>query len=165
MPGAQEREKRILFFGIAALVVFFDQITKAIVLAHLPLYESIPVIPGFFNLTHIQNPGGAFGFLAKQSPFIRHFFFIGVSFFALGLIFYLFIRTPGTHRWLAAAFALIFGGAIGNLIDRVRFGKVVDFLDFHVGSWHWPAFNVADSAVTIGVVIFAYHLLLNKMPE
>jgi signal peptidase II len=84
---------------------------------------------------------------------------------AVGLIFYFYKKTPTEHSWLTAAFALIFGGAIGNLIDRIRFGMVIDFLDFYVGNLHWPAFNIADSAISIGIGIFLYHLIFKKMPE
>ena len=81
------------------------------------------------------------------------------------MVFYFYKSTPVTHRFLSAAFALIFGGAVGNLIDRFRFGSVVDFLDFYIGNYHWPAFNIADSAITGGIFIFIYHLLFKKMPE
>jgi signal peptidase II len=81
------------------------------------------------------------------------------------VIFLLYKNTPKTHSLLAAGFALIFGGAAGNLIDRIRFGKVVDFLDFYIGNLHWPAFNIADSAITIGIAIFIFHILFKKMPE
>jgi signal peptidase II len=77
----------------------------------------------------------------------------------------LYKKTPATHPLLASGFALIFGGAIGNLIDRVRFGKVIDFLDFFIGNLHWPAFNIADSAISVGITIFAVHLVLKKMPD
>lgn len=151
--------------GIAGLIVFFDQVSKALVLQKMTLYQSIPVVRGFFNITHIQNPGGAFGFLASQDSTLRSFVFIMVSSLALGLVFYFYKKTPQSHPILASAFALIFGGAIGNLIDRVRFGKVIDFLDFFIGSYHWPAFNVADSAITVGIVIYIFSLLLGKLPD
>lgn len=151
---------------VAAVVVALDQITKAIILARVPLYDLIPVIPGFFNIVHIQNPGGAFGFFAGGSPFLRKVVFLLLSSVAALFVLYLYRQTPRTHRWLSFGLALIFGGAIGNLIDRVRFDvRVVDFLDFHIGPYHWPAFNVADSAITVGVTIFAIHILFNKMPE
>jgi signal peptidase II len=150
---------------IAGSVVIGDQITKWIILDRLDLYHAIPVVPGFFNITHVQNPGGAFGFLAQQSPLIRGIVFLLMSFLAVCLIFWLYRQTPSTHRLLAAGFALIFGGAIGNLIDRLRFGRVVDFLDFYIGKWHWPAFNVADSAITVGITIFLVHVVLGRMPE
>jgi len=143
----------------------FDQITKAAVLHAVPLYESIPVIPGFFSITHIHNSGGAFGLLADQGPWIRKGVFLVMSSVAVVIILYFYHKTPKTHPWLAAGLALIFGGAIGNLIDRFRFGKVVDFLDFYIGTAHWPAFNVADSAITVGVGIFILHIVLNRMPD
>lgn len=150
---------------IAGTIVITDQITKAIVLAKMALYQSIIIIPGFFSLTHIQNPGGAFGFLAQQDATVRVAVFLVASIVAIGLIFMFYRQIPRSHPFLASGLALIFGGAIGNLIDRLRFGKVVDFLDFYIGSWHYPAFNVADSAITVGVTIFLVHLVFRKLPE
>jgi signal peptidase II len=131
----------------------------------MALYQSITVIPGFFSLTHIHNPGGAFGFLAQQDASIRIGIFILASTGAIFFIFLFYRQIPKTPPVLSAGLALIFGGAIGNLIDRLRFGEVVDFLDFYVGALHWPAFNVADSAITVGVAIFIAQLLLRKLPE
>ena len=150
---------------VAGLVVVMDQITKALILDNLPLYNSITVVPGFFNITHIHNPGGAFGFLANQGPGLRKTVFLFVSLLAVCLIFWFYKKTPTTHRILATGFAMIFGGAVGNLIDRVRFGKVVDFLDFYIGNLHWPAFNIADSAITVGIGIFILHIVFKKLPE
>jgi len=150
---------------IAGAIIIADQITKAVVLSKMALYQSIPVIPGFFNLTHIHNPGGAFGFLAQQDASIRIGIFILASSVAIFFIFLFYRQIPKTHPILSAGLALIFGGAIGNLIDRLHFGKVIDFLDFYIGAMHWPAFNVADSAITIGVGIFIAHLLFRKLPE
>jgi len=150
---------------VAGLVIVVDQVTKMIIFALLPLYGSISVIPGFFNITHVHNPGGAFGFLAKHSASWRHFVFLFISSIAIGLILYYYHKIPKTYLLLSCGFALILGGAIGNMIDRVRLGVVIDFLDFYAGNLHWPAFNVADSAITIGMFIFIYHLLFNKMPD
>jgi signal peptidase II len=150
---------------IAGCVIILDQISKMIIVKTLPLYDEVTIIPGLFNIVHYLNPGGAFGFLSGIGDNLRHMFFIVVAILALGLVFYLYKSTPVTYRFLSAAFALIFGGAVGNLIDRFRFGQVVDFLDFYVSSWHWPAFNVADSAITVGIAVFIFHLLFNKMPE
>lgn len=150
---------------IAGIIVGLDQVTKLLIMRYLPMFEAIPVIPGFFSITHIHNPGGAFGILAGASPGIRSLFFLGVSFVALCLVFYFYRTTPRTHPFLSGAFALIFSGAVGNLIDRLRLGEVIDFLDFYVSGWHWPAFNVADSAITVGIGICVYHLLFNKMPK
>lgn len=144
---------------VAAAVLVLDLASKALVLAYLPLGASVPVIPGFFNLTHVHNPGGAFGFLAGVSPQVRAALFIFASLAAAGLILWIYFQTPPHQRLLASGLALVFGGAIGNLVDRIRFGVVVDFLDFYIGNWHWPAFNVADSAITVGVLIFAGHVV------
>ena len=160
-PGAKYRR----LGWIAGGVVIADQVTKWIILERLDLYQVIVVVPGFFNITHIQNPGGAFGFLAQQSPLVRSLVFLLMSFLAVCLIFWFYRQTPPTHRFLSAGFALIFGGAIGNLIDRVRFGRVVDFLDFYLGAWHWPAFNVADSAITTGIAVFLLHVVTGRMPD
>lgn len=150
---------------VAGIIILLDQVTKLIVLDKMPLFHNIPVISGFFNLTHIHNPGGAFGFLSTQTSNIQRLLFLFVSSLAIGLIFYFFKKTPREQTWLSTGFALVFGGAIGNLIDRIRLGKVVDFLDFYIGDWHWPAFNVADSAVSIGMLIFLFHIFFKRFPE
>lgn len=149
---------------ISSLVVIFDQVTKLLILKNLPLFHSFTVISGFFNITHIHNPGGAFGFMAHQDSSLRNLLFLFASSIAICLIFYFYKNISRTQPLLASGFALLFGGAIGNLIDRIRFGKVVDFLDFYIGSYHWPAFNVADSAITVGITVFVFHLLFKKMP-
>jgi signal peptidase II len=154
----------IVFGGIAGLIVLVDQIAKAIILKAVPLYHSIPIIPGFFNIIHIRNPGGVFGFMSGNTSQLRFILFTCASMVAIGLIFYFYAKLPPGYAWLRAGLALIFGGAIGNLIDRLRFKEVIDFLDFYVGSLHYPAFNVADSAITVGVFIFIYHILFNKLP-
>ncbi len=135
---------------VAGGVLVLDQVTKALVLEHLPLGASRSVIAGFFDLTHVHNPGGAFGFLATMSPQVRAAVFIAASLLAAGLILWFFLQTPSHQRLHAFGLALIFGGALGNLVDRVRFGVVIDFLDLYIGEMHWPAFNVADSAITVG---------------
>ena len=150
---------------VGGLIIIIDQITKAVILSFIPLYRSIAVVQGFFSLTHIQNPGGAFGFMSNQSSSLLNIIFLFVASLAICLVFYFYINTPKKYNLLSTGFALIFGGAIGNMIDRIRFGKVVDFLDFYIGDFHWPAFNVADSAITVGIVIFLFHLLFKKMPE
>lgn len=142
-----------------------DQITKALVRASIPLYTPVPVIPGFFDLNHIQNPGGLFGFLSDQSRILQKIVFGFFSALAAGLILYFYKKTPPSHPFLATGFALILAGAIGNLIDRIRFGRVVDFLDVYVGNYHWPVFNVADSAISVGMGVFIFHVLFNKMPR
>jgi len=150
---------------VSGTIIVLDQISKMIILRSMPLYETIPVIPGFFNMTHIHNPGGAFGFMAGQGPEVRSLLFLAMSSLAAVVVVFFYLRTPAAYSWLSTALLLIFGGAIGNMIDRFRFGEVVDFLDFYAGGYHWPAFNVADSGITVGMAILVYHLLFDKMPE
>ncbi len=102
---------------------------------------------------------------AEHSPEIRRFFFLFVSSLVALMILWYYSKTAATHRALSYGLAAIFAGAVGNLIDRFRFGMVVDFLDFYLGAYHWPAFNVADSAITLGMIVFVYHVVLNKAPE
>jgi signal peptidase II len=157
--------KVVKLMMVSGTIILADQISKMIILRSIPLYETIPVIPGFFNMTHIHNPGGAFGFMAGQGPEVRSLLFLAMSSLAAVVIVFFYLRTPAAYSWLSTALLLIFGGAIGNMIDRFRFGEVVDFLDFYAGGYHWPAFNVADSGITVGMAILVYHLLFDKMPE
>jgi signal peptidase II len=150
---------------VSICVLLLDQITKWLIVRHLPLYAHIPVIDHFFNITYILNPGGAFGFFAEQSPGIRKFIFLFLSSGVALFVLWLYRKTATSHIFLSYGLALIFGGALGNLIDRFRFGKVVDFLDFYAGDLHWPAFNIADSAISIGMGILIYHVIFNKLPE
>ncbi len=144
----------MLFAIIALLVVVLDQVTKVLIVADFSLYDSLEVVPGFFNLTYLTNNGAAFSLLAGQPALWRQLFFITATIIALVIIGIAHKSYRHESRWFTVALALIAGGAVGNLIDRIRFGYVVDFLDVYVGSYHWPAFNVADSGITIGVVIF-----------
>jgi signal peptidase II len=146
-------KKNLIFLAIAILVVLFDQATKAWILSSMGLHESYAVIDGFFSITSVRNPGAAFGFLAGAPPLFRAIFFIAVTVGAIVLIFYYLRISKSDDYPLILSLSFIFSGAAGNLIDRVRFGEVVDFLDVYIGSYHWPAFNVADSAITVGAVV------------
>jgi len=157
--------KYIRLFAIASLVVIFDQITKFIILGNLAMYETICVIPNFFNIVHVHNTGGAFGIFADSNIILRKILFLFIASVATVFVFYLYNKVPIGYKYLSLGFALVFGGAIGNIIDRVRMGEVVDFLDFYIGSYHWPAFNIADSAISIGITIFVIHVIFNKIPE
>jgi len=143
-----------VFLFIVATVVVLDQATKAWITHSFALYESVAVIPGFFNLTYLTNKGAAFGFLAGQNGAWRHLLFLVLGAVALVVIVIAWYRLRFAHRLYAISLPMIAGGALGNLIDRVRLGSVVDFLDVFVGSHHWPAFNVADSAICVGVGLF-----------
>ncbi len=155
--------KRLIL--VSSAVVLADQITKALIVKALALHQAIEVIPGLFNITHVLNPGGAFGFFATQSLGVRRFVFLFLSAVVAVFVVWMYHKAARTHVFLSWGLAMIFGGALGNLIDRFRFGKVVDFLDFYIKAAHWPAFNVADSAITIGMAILIYHVVFNKIPE
>lgn len=139
---------------LALLVVVLDQLSKVVVSSWLQLYESVAVLP-FFNFTLLHNPGAAFSFLADAGGWQR-WFFTAIALFVSVVITVWLRRLPAEEKWQAAALALILGGALGNVIDRLRFGYVVDFLDFYYQQWHWPAFNIADSAITVGVAILLW---------
>ncbi len=149
--------RRFPYFVLALCVVVVDQATKALVIARIPLYHTVPVIRGFFDLTHLQNTGAAFGvFAAAGSARPLLVTLLAVAVFG-GVLAWSLAAPPG-HRLLQAALALIMGGAVGNLIDRVRFQAVTDFLRFYVDRWEWPSFNAADSAITVGVVLLAWDI-------
>ncbi len=141
------------------MVVFFDQLTKWLVLQKVSPQETITVVDGFFNIIHIYNRGAAFGFLNRSDIEWQFWLFLGATCIAVAAIYYL-VRTAEYCVLLFTALGLVLGGAIGNLIDRVRFRAVVDFLDFYVGAWHWPAFNVADIAICLGAVLTMLSMLL-----
>jgi signal peptidase II len=154
--------RRLTYFVIALGVVALDQVTKAIVIAKIPMHQTIPVIRGFFDLTHLKNTGAAFGVLASAGSarpllvtLLALAVFAGVLAWSLS--------APAEHRLLQVALALIMGGAVGNLVDRVRFQSVTDFLRFYVDRWEWPSFNVADSAISVGVALLAWDIW--KRPE
>jgi signal peptidase II len=149
-----------IFFIITALVLVLDQATKIVVDRAMELYQSIPVIDGLFSITYLRNKGAAFSFLADFH--YRLPFFILISLAALVVIAVAFRRLRDDQRLAAISLSLIFAGALGNLIDRARLGEVIDFLDVYWKTHHWPAFNVADSAICVGVALLACDMLLEE---
>jgi signal peptidase II len=139
------------WLGIAILVILIDQLSK-ITIAKLFHYGESHTITSFFNLVLAYNPGAAFSFLATESGWQRYLF-TGLGIAAALFIIYLLKRNAG-QRMFCWALSLVLGGAIGNVIDRIAYGHVIDFLDFHIRTWHWPAFNAADSAICVGAVLF-----------
>jgi signal peptidase II len=141
----------LAWFSLAAALIALDQLVKWVVLGYFSGRGPVEPVTGFFNLVLACNKGAAFSFLASaagwQTPL-----FTGFALVASVVVSVLIVKNPG-KRLFCGALALVLGGAIGNAIDRLRIGCVVDFLDFHAGGWHWPAFNVADSAITIGAVL------------
>ncbi|MEY3721331.1 MAG: hypothetical protein RL618_1850 [Pseudomonadota bacterium] len=141
----------MIWVGIAMIVMLLDQLTKITMMRLLAYGQSDPVT-SFFNLVMVYTKGAAFSFLADQ-PGWQRYFFTGISVLASLFILWMLKRHPG-QRLFCWALALILGGALGNLIDRVAYGHVIDFLDFHLAGWHWPAFNLADSSITVGALLF-----------
>ncbi|MDD3553178.1 MAG: signal peptidase II [Deltaproteobacteria bacterium] len=154
-------KQHILFFLTIFMVIAADQFTKHLVLQGIPLYKTVPLINGFFNLTHVTNTGAAFGFLAGHEAW-RYLFFLGIGGMSV-LAMLIFYFKAGPHPLaVTLGLAMVSGGALGNVWDRVQLGFVVDFLDFYLGNYHWPAFNVADSAITVGGGIMAWSLIMSS---
>ena len=151
-----------LFLPLAAGVLVLDQGSKALVSSSLKMHEIRPLIHGLLNVTRVHNTGAAFGLLAGQASPLRTGFFLLVSLVAMGVVLWMLYRLPPGQKVERVALSLIFGGALGNVFDRVRLGEVVDFIDVYYRSYHWPAFNVADSAISIGVVLLLYRLVFAK---
>ena len=140
------------------LIIFFDQLTKILVIKNFQLYESLSILP-FFNLTFIVNYGFAFGFL--NNPSLNQIIVILVIFSIIAYFLYLLIKTQ--DQFFRFSLILVLSGAVGNFIDRVLHGFVIDFIDIYLGSYHWPAFNLADSSITLGFILIMFNILfLNK---
>lgn len=154
--------KYLLLTVVAGGVTILDQLSKLAVQHMLTLHNPIEIIPGFFNLTYIFNPGAAFGLFGNITETLRLTILIGVSIIAFAILFYMYTRIKERDNLILIPIAMIIGGAAGNLIDRVRFQMVVDFLDFYWGQFHWPAFNVADSAITVGTIILVVTILFTE---
>src|SRR5215468_4711908 len=156
---------RKLQFIIALSVVLLDRITKKIIAHKLGLHESISVIPGFFRITHVENRGAAFGLFADSPSEWKIAVLVLFSIVALVIVSALLWRNSHSMTTTGVGLALILGGALGNLWDRLVSGRVVDFLLFYVGQYQWPAFNVADSAIVIGAGLLVFEILFTKTPE
>lgn len=149
---------KIMLSALFIVLLALDQVTKLMIKSKFVLHESIPVIDGFFNITYVLNPGAAFGILANLPETYRRGFFIIITIIAIAAIVYLMVKE--SHLKLrAVSYTLILSGAVGNFIDRAYMGKVVDFLDVYIKNHHWPAFNVADSAISIGVFLLILDML------
>ena len=150
---------------IAALIVLCDRMTKWLVSQKITLHDSIDVLPGIFRLTHVQNQGAAFGLFAESPSEWKPAMLIMFSLAALAVVSALLWKNGKALNATAIALSLVFGGALGNLWDRVTSGRVIDFLDFYVGSHHWPAFNIADSAIVVGALLLLSEIFLTPQEE
>lgn len=149
---------RLSYAGISGLVLVLDQVTKAWIADTIPLQSSVTVVPGLFDLTHVRNAGAAFGLFARVESPLRSLALNAVALLVFVAVLLYALRTPVASLRLQTGLSLILGGAVGNLVDRLRFGFVTDFLDLYVGSHRWPSFNVADSAITLGVLLLAWDI-------
>lgn len=156
-------------FGLLALVALvvmaIDQWTKWLTLAYIPEHRPIPVISGFFDLVNVRNRGAAFGFLNRSDIEWQFWLFLGATVAAVAAIIALIRSMREDDRRLVLGLGLVMGGALGNLVDRVRFRAVIDFLDFYIGAWHWPAFNVADVAICLGALLACLSLWRHPREE
>ena len=155
-------KNRFPYFLLIVLIIITDQASKIWVSRTFPLFSHRVVIPGFFNLTHIHNRGAIFGFLSRSSGLLVHYILMGASVVAFFLVLYYFFKTSAQERFLQISLSLILAGALGNLMDRILRGYVIDFLDFYIKKWHWPSFNVADASVSVGAVILIFLLLFKR---
>lgn len=151
MPATTPASGKFLLLGLVLILgVALDQLTKFWVAQTIPPQTIVPVIPDLFNLVHVYNRGAAFGLLSTWSPTGVRYFFILINLIMIAILGYLYWRTPRNHPLFLWGYSLVLSGALGNLLDRLRLGEVIDFLDFHLGRHHWPAFNVADSLICVG---------------
>jgi signal peptidase II len=157
--------QRTFYLWIAGAIVALDQAAKAIVDRYMDLHESHTIVEGLARLTYVQNRGAAFGILSDADLPYQSVLFSLISILALGAIAVYAWKLPVTSRLPQAALALIMGGALGNLLDRMRLGYVIDYVDVYWGRHHWPAFNVADSAISVGVALLVLDILRNPHPE
>ncbi len=155
-------KKNGLYVLIAGLLVVADQMSKAVVARSVDLYESIPVIRGFFNITRIHNKGAIFGTFSQTNNNLVFALLTAASIAALAFVIYFFVKTPSSDALMKVALTLIMAGAFGNQFDRLVRGHVIDFLDFYVGTAHWPFFNVADSCISIGAGLMLVTLFRRK---
>jgi signal peptidase II len=141
---------RVGLCALAAVLLVLDRVTKIAIAAAMPLYDSKPIIGGFFDLVHTRNTGIAFSLLNDAGPLVKDILIPMFSLVAVSLVVYLLWKSGPATRRMQFGLTLILAGAAGNLYDRFAYGYVVDFLDFYIGAYHWPAFNVADSCITVG---------------
>jgi signal peptidase II len=153
------KRKDHFFIWPAGAVFFLDQLSKLAILAFFDQHDSLRVVPGFFNIVLVRNRGMAFGIMNRHQGHFGSYFLILATIAAIVILIYWARRQPAERGKILFGLGLILGGAIGNLVDRARLGSVIDFLDFYLGRYHWPAFNLADSAITVGAIWVAIQLL------
>ncbi len=154
--------RRIFYFLFILVLLVADQLTKAVVAQKIPFLSSKSIIPGFLNLTHIRNRGAIFGFFSQSGSQFLYVILTLASLAALALVVFYFFKTPPSERLMIISLSLILAGALGNMIDRMFRGYVIDFMDFYVKKWHWPSFNIADASITIGACFLIFTFFFRK---
>jgi signal peptidase II len=155
-------KRRLFFFLFVLILLVADQVSKAIISQKVALMSSKSIISGFFNLTQVRNRGAIFGSFSQSGNQVVYWLLTLTSFAALALVIYFFVITPISEKFMIFSLSLILAGALGNLIDRIFRGYVIDFLDFYVKKWHWPAFNLADSCISLGAVFLVFIILFKR---
>lgn len=162
---ASKLKGRLPYIVLVIAILALDRWTKLLIQSRFALDDSISVIDGFFNITYVRNTGVAFGIFSSISSPAKSILLSAFAALAAVLVITYSLRSPLRNRLLHVALALILGGALGNLYDRLTYGYVVDFLEFYVRSYHWPSFNVADSAISVGVILLAIEITRNEAPR
>jgi signal peptidase II len=155
-------KKHALYLGFIAGLIALDQVTKAVVVRMVPFYSHANVIPGFFAISHIHNKGAIFGTFSQSGSLLVTIGLVAAQLVALVLVVVYFLRTPASQKAMKLALSLIMAGAIGNFIDRIAHGYVIDFLEFHVGRAYFPTFNAADSCITIGAALLVLVFFIRR---
>ncbi len=161
-PKTQSIIQAYPYFGLVVCLVAVDQITKFVLASYIPHGGSHNIIPGFFNLNHVRNRGAIFGFFNQPGSSWTFILLTLFSLMALGLVVYYFFKVPRSEKLLKVALSLVLGGALGNIMDRLFRGYVIDFLDFFIGKYHWPSFNVADSCISVGAILLVFIFFFRK---
>ena len=158
-------KQRLSYFIVIVLLLAADQVTKALIARNIIWNSSKEIIPGFFHLVHIRNKGAIFGFFSQSGNRYVFILLTLASLAALVLVVYFFFKASSDERLLKISLSLIIAGALGNFVDRIFKGYVIDFLDISVKGWHWPSFNVADSCISIGAVLLIFIFLFKRSPS
>ncbi len=158
-------KRRLFYYLFIFILLAADQVSKAVIARKIAFLSSKRVIPGFFNLIHIRNRGAIFGSFSQSGNQVVYLLLTLASLCALVLVIYFFLKTPASERFMIFSLSLILAGALGNLADRVFRGYVIDFLDFYIKEWHWPAFNLADSCISLGAVFLFFIILFKRKPK
>jgi len=156
---------RLVYIGFVAVILLLDRISKSAVASRFDLGQPVPVIDGLFNITYVQNTGVAFGIFSSFSSPVKVFLLCAIAAIAAAAVIVYSLRSDVRNRLLQGSLCLILAGALGNLYDRINYSYVIYFLEFHARSYYWPSFNIADTAISIGVILLAWEMFRNEAPR